>query len=701
MKKISVYILTSALVLPSFALAKEVGGFFELGNSFRNDQADNASPYMKYRDEKTTMSSGLGLSIYDDNHYTNTLFKNIGTRTAEYGLQGGQFEKYSYSLGYKGIVNNSTFNARTPFTLGGNNTNTFGQTTDNNLVSSWSLLNYYVESKNTYMKLKYKLTDSYYLELESNRISSKGFQPFGGYTQTDAQVSIDNSTTNVSLTGGYKSASFFASLQATLSKFKEGDVQFKNFDNASVSTYYYVSMAPSNDLKSLELSTALYNLPLHSTLALNASYMTLTNELDPFTASGGSMASPTRVKDNTGTGTDLKIWEGDISYKVGKLILKSEPISNLSTRVYGEYVGKKNQSTEFNSLSISHTPGTPESNELFGYKKEKAGLDLAYKLPWDTRISGGYDWFRINRTGRDEAKETKDNIYTVALKNELLDFISGGVKYVRTDRSSETELNPGTNYGTATETIEQYFRRFDATDKKEDRYSLNIDVNPLQGLDVGGEYSLVKNEYTHSAFGRLSDESSIISGYLDYKFAFGLKTSAFYELEQVKNVKKSRMMRMTGSQASDGDPTTVSGTGANQNFNWQETYQDDVTTYGLDLAMPFMEDKLKVTLGYENQKGDGDLKFALQSGVDTSTYKYGDSILNWGDYDLKKFKATCDYKFSESFSGVVKYAYERMSTDDYQTMNGAGNYDSYYEGNIYGDRNYSAHEVFTSLAYNF
>ncbi|OFZ13703.1 MAG: hypothetical protein A2X86_21260 [Bdellovibrionales bacterium GWA2_49_15] len=709
MKKLSVYIFTWLLLLPGMLMAKEFSGFIDLGQSVRNDSAQGASPYLKFRDADSTVVGNMGLESYEKNRYMSALFTDIGQATGSYGIAGGQFEKYSYSLGLRGIVNNATFGAFTMWDIPSGN---FGQGTGVGARSDANLF-YHMdplkkESKDHYLKMNYQLNESTYLKLTSNKITTKGLDVYSGYIGGDAPFPLDYETTNVGIEGGYKSESFFASLQASLSKFVENlkEVPYSLKEKAAGTSQIFASQAPDNDTLFLELNSALYDLPLHTMVVFNASLMTQTNTLDPFTAAGtgtGTVSSTVGyVQDRSGNA--LSEWKGDISYTVAKVIVKSEPITDLTTKLSVEYLDKKNESTLFTSSSISHSAGTVQTSEAFGYEKEKAGIDVSYVLPFDTQISAGYGMYNIKRPERLDATETKDKILSAALRNNALEFISGGVSYMKTDRTSvKSDGDQGASSGAdIAKYMKRYVRRWDATDKTETRLGANVELNPLEGLAIGAEYTMVENEYEQIILGRLTDERKIISGYVDYKFGFGLAVSGFYELEDMKSLTKARYVDRYQSVSKPGgnpDPTSAPSNTTNiKSYNWDGSYSDEVTTMGVDVAMPFMEEKLKVTLGYEKQEGDGDLMFAIEAGGDPAE---GGPVPNYGDYVLTKMKGKVDYSFSDSFSAAVKYTYERSKINDYQRDVDYGYWDSNYNGKIYGDQDYNAHEVFASVGYKF
>ncbi len=707
MKKLLIVLSAWMMLLPAGLTAKETFGFVDLGNNFRNTDAKNASPFLKFRDKNSTVKGDAAVSVYEPGRYFDVLFSDIAQDTAEYGLSGGKYEKYSYKFGYNGIVNNSTFGARTPYALRGT-TLVYGVgsgsgsgNSKNTDLDNWGTIDYSKENKNLYADVKYKLNENMYFGLDANKVASSGIAPRYRYGY---QV-IDEDTTNVALEGGFKSDIFFASLKGTLSKFEQNITTYKAYaEGINVDAYgtgkqgsYQLVNDPSNDSLTVELSSALYNLPLSTTVALNVTRTSSTSESNMSDGQppggyanygAGTAPNPNLIAALlTGSGGDaLATYKGDHTYLTGNVIVKSNPISSLNTTLYYKYLDKKNESTHFYSSAKGES-------ENFAYDKKNMGLDVDYKLPLSTKISAGYGQLKIKREDRGDAAKTDDKVISVGLRNDALDFISGGEKYTNTKRES-TMGDAATEGSGPTDSayIERFNRRFDDTDKKEKRLTATADLAILSDLDVTLEYSSVKNDYDKTTIGRLSDDRSIIFGQVDYALFSWMNISAFYEREKVQYLSKQRAMGTGAGFSYDPGAAATATT-----YNYDITYDDKVATYGAALTMKFMDEKLKTTLGYEKQDGDGNLNNAIQAGGSTTE---GQPISDFGDYVLTRIKARFDYEISRDVSAGLRYTYERSRWEDsmwkVQTDGSSYTYDS-----AYADVNYVAQEIFASASYRF
>ena len=162
-----------------------------------------------------------------------------------------------------------------------------------------------------------------------------------------------------------------------------------------------------------------------STLAGRLTYSKLTNSVNmqPTMLSTGNT--------NPATASNNATFNGEIEYKTVSLSLSSHPIHDLDTRVYWNWGEEKNNSTRMvfspalasgllggaspNCSTAPAAVGTPCTPELFGYKKNNLGIEAGYRINRGNKISGGYDYYNIERERIDFTKNI-DNKVTPSTK---------------------------------------------------------------------------------------------------------------------------------------------------------------------------------------------------------------------------------------------------------------------------------------------
>ncbi|MBI4924497.1 MAG: hypothetical protein HY843_01120 [Bdellovibrio sp.] len=155
------------------------------------------------------------------------------------------------------------------------------------------------------------------------------------------------------------------------------------------------SIAPNNDYIKFGAQTTISELPFDSTFSAKGDIATLKNSIvlqDSIlnVVSGTAATSPTYSTVTLGLNVADKTYKGKLQYSTASFSLNSKPLSKLDSKIYYSFISKKNTSD-----IVQYTyGGKTEESELFGYRKQYTGVDLVYKLPFKTKVLGGFEYYQ-------------------------------------------------------------------------------------------------------------------------------------------------------------------------------------------------------------------------------------------------------------------------------------------------------------------
>lgn len=703
----------------------EVSGSVEIGARSVEGGEDSAKLW-EYRDLKDSSLGNVKLNIDKESYFLNMTGKNIGLDDQFFKVKGGRYGHYNYSIYYDEIVHNFSFRNKTYYTgIGTGNLDYYATNRTTNTDSSytpniptteflWSKFDYSTNRKDLGLTIDIKFDSPFYLTAKASQIETKGIKPIGSPSgvfvdRTGVQTSafgntvempatVDYWTKNISFEGGYKTKSFIGSVNALYSKF-ENPYDFLMWRNPYVTTtslYEKTSLPPDNDYYKLSAQGVLKQLPLDSSLAINAGYANIKNSLSLLntiasSTSGTSTTTPAYTTETLGLNNST--YTGDISYTTASLALTTKPRELLDLKLYYNYLKKDNKSTLIEYTDM--TTGGNVSSELFNYSKNNLGLDADYKLSALTKAAIGYEYLKIDRE-RNDAKSTSDNSVYAEIKNNSLDFLSAKLKYQRLWRSSDFKNDTLGTGITDINYIRRFLRRFDATDKTMDLLKIGFDINPAEHLDIGLEYTYKTNDYNTTKLGRTKDKRD--EYYIDavYEIPDSLKLTGFFDYETARYDSYHRYINPTGTYSYDPDSAPVTNS-----YNWSSLLEDKNWSVGAGVEMPVRKDKLDVAVSWTYAEADGRNDFTSQNNIGNPL-----DINIYDDYKKHTLNVKAIYRFVKNLNLTAGYAYESLEYKDEQydsykyVMAAASSPNSYLTG-AYKDRNYNTNIVYLLTSYSF
>ncbi|MEK6704509.1 MAG: MtrB/PioB family outer membrane beta-barrel protein [Bdellovibrionota bacterium] len=720
--KIRIALLASIAVLcwqPVVAFGEFKLGEYDLKGSadigYRSVTNDRESArFNEFRDISDGIIFGGKVFFSKDAYFTDVTFENVGLNNQFYGVKGGRYTSFKYSLFYNETPHNYSFGARSFYSGIGTNELTYTATdkvptsttftpTVSTDPSTWTEFDYATKAKTVGADVDLIPAEPYFLKLGANKVSTTGKRPVS-YTNgvcADAKSSsstkscsnfgspvelplaIDYTTTNFTATAGYHTDNFLASADGLFSRFANANdyMTWRDPYVTSRTLNQVTSGASDNDYKKIGIQGTYSGLPFDTTLALRGSYSKLSNTLgilDTIAAASGGGPGLTPTYEVAQLTLNTNEFKGDIAYKSVSVAAHSELLDILDSKLYYSYLNKKNSSTK---ITFSNG-GYEAENELFSYRKNDAGLDLGLKLPAKTKAMGGFEYMQVHRE-RHDAEKTTDKIVYAGVKNNMMDFMTAKLKVERMWRISE-----GVVVDPSAVTGQDFNKPFDAAGKVRDAVKLGVDLEPIEHLELGAEYAYKKDRYTANQLGLQSAPRTEVFGDIAYQFPF-VKVSAF------GNVEKASFLTNKRTYGSAADPAAGS---TSTTYNWSMNETDYYWAYGFGVDVPVMKDKLDVSANWQQSVNDGQNEFMPENNIASLP-----NIYEYDDYRKSVLDTKVKYRVMDDLDTTLGYAYEKFRLNDiafnnYQYYNGSSKYFLSGAGN---DHDYTAHMVYVAATYRF
>lgn len=700
----------AACVTP--ALAEDFVGKVEVGGIIA-DVKGNKTKFNEYRDIGSGVKGSFLLDWADNNgYYVNLTGENFGVsdsevrKDQEFLFNVGLRESFKYSIFYKETPHNLSLDARSAF-----NTSTIGTTaltstlaTGDN-TSAANLAQYYnkptfdytMDRKDYGAELEFSFKSPYFFNARVAHNETKGLLPMGASLSgiKELPAPIDYTTDNVYLTTGYRSNKLIATLDGTISDFKNSNSSFTYGFNAAPGATARTYLAPDS-MNYKVGGNVMYRLPFwNTTIAARGSHSISENTI--------------ALNEEAGVTTTAGVsnFQGKITYTTASAAITSTPIKPLDVKLYLNVLDKRNESTEPFRYSVGAFNVATGTTEKFSYNKLNGGFDLGFKLPAKTKLTAGYEYLRINRTSaapdlantsswgvRNDAPQTTDHILYAQVKNTLLHWLTAKARYERMYRSSEFQGDVFASLGDNRQ-IKAFWRPVDTADKTQDTVKLGLDFEPLDALSIGVEYSYKYNNYTESVLGMQNDTRHEL--YLDanYKIAM-VKVNPFVELEMVDNFSKHRRYQTAGAAS------PFSGVNDGTNYNWTSTREDVNYALGLNTDVEIIKEKLILSSGYRYEKADGSEDFS-------STFVPATPITNnvsLDDYTKQTLSAKLKYNITKNLNIGLCYLFEDLKYSDdhyngYTYLTTATTGSGTQLTGAYNSPDYQAHAGYVTVAYKF
>ena len=600
---------------------------------------------------------------------------DVGYDTQKYGVEGGRYGSFKAYFDYYEIPHNFTFGARTFYS--GASTNNLTFTSPIPAVSSWKNFDYATKRQAYEAGLSFDQMKPFFFEFSVPHEEKTGSYPIGIATGTtvspgssivELPQAINYTNNAVNMTSGYVKNPFFAAVSISYSEFNNANsVQY--FDRPTgtplgrTSTPDAYSQPPGNEAYKLAFKGSA-KLPYNSQFSVNLARGGAKSD-DATLISPTSMFGP--------------IFHGSVDTNNYDLVFITNPVRYLKAKIDYKYYERKNESDQLTIDTVT--------NNLFGYQKNKFGVDLDWRLPAKFNLDTAYTNAQTKRDFREDLPKNTDNIYSTELRWRGLNFLTPKIRYERLQRTADHGEFAATD-------VEAFVWRYDAAPKDQNTIKASVDINPFANLNFTVGYKYLDVDYKDTILGLKSTRSNQVN--LDTGYALGkiAKLNAYFDVEIKKDYQFQR------SFVSSPDPSSQDI----NNYNWDLTLKDNSYTWGAGSEIYLVpENKLTLLLQYDNVNSDGTADFTYLFAPALTGRLNNDNIdiSNLDDYRLISCSAKLRYKPSKQYTFIAGYAYEKYKYNDAQFDNYLMVQGSNYLSGAYANPNYDAHVFFLAASYKF
>jgi hypothetical protein len=677
------------------------GGVFLGGRALNLDH--QSANFNQYNGIVPGLFGGGDFGFNTDKYHFDVDAAYLGEADMNIKATGGVWGKFKFSLFYTEFPHNYSFEDRTIYTDPGSQNLTLPgrgpAPTNSNLWPSTSF-DYDIHRKDVGGSVDVTAISPFFINVGADRLQREGDMPWSGHSAygfgdtTELPLPIDDHTTNANGLFGWKNKQFYAALGVTFSEYGD-DAEFTRFQDplttGATQAYGTIVGPPDNKSWGVSFTGNAKQLPLSSVFSLTAGYQentsstTLLNTLETGSITGvSSLASPTVTRLSLSSPT----FDGDVKYMNLGANLTSNPVKDLTTKLYFKYFDRRNDSDQVTFENPAYPTSGTVTNALFDYDKTSAGADVTYRFLknlkgivsydfTDTRREGGEDFLTSptpTALGIDNVPRTIDNTFKGGLVYNPLDWLGARLMYQHLDRGTDTELQPGT-----ANLVANTVNRFDIGRETQDMGKLTADLTPLEALDVSLEYAYKVDNYKDAVLGfnKVEENEFVLDGNYVWK---GIKFFAFFDWD-------------ASYIEQNGTTTTPVG--------WNADMRNNNLAFGVGTSIPIIKDKLAFKVQWDSEKNDGYADFSSQTY--TGTINPGNvDIAPWDDYTRQNISAMVTYAYDKHLSFNFGFLYSQFKLNDGQ-LNGYQYVPSstVYLTGAYTDQNYKANVYYIRANYRF
>ncbi len=738
MKRKLIIACICSLLLLSYAYADDNSPFS--GGVFLGGRALNLSHQSANFNQYNEIAPGLfggGDVKYDkDRYYFSADGAYLGEDDFYVKLKGGRWGDFKYSLYFTEFPHNFSFGDRTVFTSPGSQTQVLvpgATTTTLRNLSTWpsTSFDYKYTRKDVGGAFDLTMIRPFFFNVDANQLKRQGQVTWGADSPgsvgntTELALPIDDTTSNINATLGWKSKQFYAALSGGYSKFNNS-AEYTRFQDPFGGTPSLNTIAGAPDNNSMYLKfTGTAKLPLASTFALTGSYQDNRSSTSLLNTLGNI----------PGVRTSQNNFRGDVEYWNIGANLTSNPWKNLTTKLYFKYIDRKNKSDTIDFFDAAGNFLT--SNELFDYQRTTFGAEASYRFTKSLKGILGYEFNDLQRRAKEselgEASEdpsspemripdTWENKINAQLVWNPLDWLGTRLKYQKLYRGATVKMATGVNptsSADANDVLNNYKQDFYAARKTQDMVKATFDLTPLPNLDVTLEYAFKHDSYDGQVLGyyKAQQHEFIIDGSYEWK---GLKFFGFFDYDTSWTDQQTRQSNVTVPFNADPRAGLV---GPGNSFNWRASLRNDNYAYGAGSSVPIIKNKLSFIVQYDFQKNNGTADFTSQflSTNANAPIARNPDLLNinpWDDYTMQSISARFLYNVTKQLGLSFGYIYRQFKYNDGQipgvdpnqtstvingyryVMPATGNVNTLLTG-AYTDQNYNANIFFLKAMYRF
>jgi MtrB/PioB family decaheme-associated outer membrane protein len=686
------------------------GGVFLGGRAL--SLSNQSANFNQYNGIVPGLFGGGNLDYDTDKYYFDVDGAYLGEDDMNIKAKGGMWGRFKFSFFFTDYPHNLSFEDRTIYTYPGSQNLTLpgraSATPTNSSLWPSTSFDYKIQRKDVGGSFDLTAIAPFFFNITSNRLEREGERPWAGHSAyafgdtVELPLPIDDHTTNANALFGWKSKQFYAALGGGFSDYGDSAeiTSFQDrFTTGATQAFGNLVGPPDNHSWTVNFTGSARQLPFNSVFAVNAGYQENTSSTNLLnTIETGTAAAPTV----TALSLSEASFNGDVRYYNVGANLTSNPVKDLTSKLYFKYLDRENKSDQVTFTNPLSPASGSVTNAVFDYDKTSFGGDVTYRFlknlkgiagydHTDTRREGEYDFFTTpgSALGIDNVPRTVDNTFHGEIIYNPLDWLGARLRYQKLLRGTDTEIQPGAANIEAND-----ISRFDIGKKNQDMWKFTTDLTPIEGLDVSLEYAYKLDNYNGNILGMQQEEENefILDGSYVWR---GMKFYAFFDYD----VDTMDQYQRSGG----GDPTLAPTTAA---YNWSANQRNNNYAYGVGTSIPIIKNKLAFNVQYDFEKNNGTADFTSQSfsaaqtaaGINNGTI----DIAPWDDYTRQDISASVSYGFNKNITFVFGYLYSQFKLNDGQ-LNGYVYVPSAAVNltGAYTDQNFNANIYYVKVYYRF
>ncbi len=659
--------------------------------------------FNEYRDIRDGFYGDAILQYESGNYYFDFRAAEVGRKTQSYELSGGKWGSFKYFFSYDQLPHNFTYDARSLYQGVGGAALSYPIHPPSINVSSWNTFDYSLERRTYAGGLKYEKLKPFYFDVSLSKETRMGVFPAAAAGTTPGGIAIElpapinYDTDNLKVEAGYVKNPLSLSFVYLYTRFQNDNssLLFRNPATANTaSTSDFLTLPPGNDQYKLGFQGAL-RLPWNSKFSVDLSAAKAQSEAKLFNYYVSDVDAATSnigVRGRTGVILSDSTFNGEVDTQNYSFVLTSNPLHFLDGKAFYKYYRQENKSDQ---IVTTVPPAAGQTvNPLFGYRKEKYGGELGFRLPASLYVAGAYSRINTQRDREDNPKN-HDDLYRLDVRWSGLDFLVAKAGYERLNRRAHFEATPPV-------AIELYERRYDVAAKNQDTYKASLEFFPLENLNFSLGYKYKEARYPDSVVGLQNDQRNEFSLDADYLILQRVRLFGYFDWEYVKFDQLERQLSSFANSNPNLPPTAT-------DFNWRSTQTEQNYAYGLGTEIYVIPKRLSLILQHNNQKSNGHADYTYFLGTNplpAGRTQDNIDISQWDDYRLTNYIVKAIYHVTPALSLTGGWAYEKYVYDDaqyngYQYVPGTTGTNGAYLTGAYSDPSYRANVFFLTAAYKF
>jgi len=684
------------------------------------DLQGQKAKFNEYRDIRNGPTGQFDLQYERGEYFVDAYGQEVGRKDQSYGIYGGQWGSFKYDFKYDELPHNFTEHAKTFYSgTGGANLTYTPQPPStflpNTNFNTWNTFDYAIERKTFSGGFTVDMLKPFFFGVSAAREERRGVVPIGtagtspGGISLELPAPVNYLTDTIRLETGYLKDPLSLTFRYTYGQF-ENDNSNLNFRNPSTAntaaTTDTFTLPPDNDYYKFDFKGAL-KLPWNSKFNADASYArneSSTNLFNSYVNDNTAAASNIGIQGRTGITLNSTVFNGRLDIQNYNFVFTTNPIYFLDAKLFYKYYQTNNKSSQITTVDPLQSPATFSNQaQLFDYLTYRYGAQLGFKLPMSFNLITSYTGVQTSRK-REDIPTDNDDIVAAQLRWSGVDFMVARVGYENLHRHADFHP-PQVTGPTDPNNIETYFRSFDAAPKIQDSVKANLDLFPIEDLNISLGYKWMQIRYTDTMLGLQTWRGDEFHVDVDYQLFKRVKLFGYFDYEYA--ILDQFQRNFPSGTAGVFNPANAPTATA---FNWTVSETDYNWAYGVGTEVYAIPKKLTFKFQYTFVKSHGFADYTYLVGLNplppTRTQDNID-IGNLDNYTLTYFLAKATYNPIKSLSISLGYVYEKYIYDDAQyngyqyvpTSSTGGNL-GFLTG-AYANQNYRANIYFASASYLF